>query len=54
MDGLHFQEDFCILNYDDKYIYIYIISEPMTWNLYELVAFQIIFVFVFKYDDTYT
>ena len=27
------------------YIYIHIISEPMTWNLYELVAFQIIFVF---------
>ena len=27
------------------YIYIHIISELMTWNLHELVAFQIMFVF---------
>ena len=34
------------------YIYIHTISELMTWNLHELVAFQIIFG-ILEYDDIY-
>ena len=36
-------DHFCVLQNTDMYIYIYI-SEQITWNLYELVACQIMFV----------
>ena len=52
MNWLHVQDDFCIFNYHDIYIYIHTISELMTWNLHELVAFQIIFG-ILEYDDIY-